>query len=255
MPQRPGADLRSPPAAELLTRPEQPVLQTSENFLLSRLPESALSALTPVLAETDLRQGAVLQEGGRPIEHVYFPLSGMVSLVAVTLAGESIETGIVGREGVVSGFLAAGGMPSFAQAIVQIEGRALRAPASAFRSLCDTHLALRTEVDRYQAFVLLQAQQNVACHALHSLEGRLCRWLLQSQELIESDRIALTQEFLSYMLGVRRPTVSVAAAELQKDGLIQYHRGTITVVDRDGLLRRSCQCFEVLHECIKSHRV
>jgi CRP-like cAMP-binding protein len=212
------------------------------------------SALAPVLIEIELRQGDVLQEAGRPIAHVYFPLEGMVSLVAVTLAGESIETGIVGREGVVSGFLAAGGMPSFAQAIVQIAGRGLRAPAAIFRGLCDTYPQLRTEVDRYQAFVLLQAQQNVACHALHSLEGRLCRWLLQSQELIESDKIALTQEFLSYMLGVRRPTVSVAAADLQKDGLIQYHRGTINILDRDGLLRRSCQCFEVLHEGIRAHR-
>ena len=228
--------------------------QTSKNFLLSRLPDAILAALMPVLGETELRQGAVLQEAGRAIEYVYFPLSGMVSLIAVTLAGESIETGIVGREGMVSGFLAAGGLPSFAQAIVQIDGRALRAPAPVFRALCDTHLPLRIEVDRYQAFVLLQAQQNVACHALHSLEGRLCRWLLQSQELIESNRITLTQEFLSYMLGVRRPTVSVAAAELQKDGLIEYHRGTITLLDRDGLLRRSCQCFEVLHECIKAHR-
>lgn len=230
------------------------MLRTSENFLLARLPPPVLGALMPVLAEMELRQSDVLQEAGRPIEHVYFPLAGMVSLVAVTLAGESIETGIVGREGVVSGFLAAGGMPSFAQAIVQIEGSALRAPAAIFRSLCDMHLALRTEVDRYQAFVLLQAQQNVACHALHSLEGRLCRWLLQSQELIESNQIALTQEFLSYMLGVRRPTVSVAAAELQKAGLIQYHRGTINIVDRDGLLRRSCQCFDVLHEGIKAQR-
>jgi CRP-like cAMP-binding protein len=184
----------------------------------------------------------VLQEAGRPIAHVYFPLAGMVSLAAVTLADESIETGIVGREGVVCGFLAAGGMASFAQAIVQIEGRALRAPAAYFRSLCYTHLALRAQVDRYKGFVLLHAQQNVACHALHSL-GRCC-----NRRNIESNRITLTQE------GVRRPTVSVAAGELQKDGLIEYHRGTITILDREGLLRRTCQCFGVLHECIKAHR-
>jgi CRP-like cAMP-binding protein len=138
---------------------------------------------------------------------------------------------------------------------VQIEGRALRVASTPFRAAYEAHPALRTEVHRYQGSVLLQAQQNAACHALHSLEGRLCRWLLQSQELIESDRIALTQEFLSSMLGVRRPTVSVAAAELQKDGLIQYHRGTITIVDRPGLLKRSCHCYDVLHEQIKAHRV
>ena len=224
------------------------------NFLIGRLPEAAAAALAPLLSEVELRQGTILQEAGRPIEQVYFPLKGMISLLAVTAAGESIETGIVGREGVLCGFLAASGLPSFAQAIVQIEGRALRIAAAAFRAICDAHPALRSEVDRYQVWVLLQAQQNVACHALHSLEGRLCRWLLQSQDLIESNRIALTQEFLSYMLGVRRPTVSVAAAELQKDGLIQYHRGTITVEDQAGLTQRSGQCFEVLHEGLKAYR-
>jgi len=193
------------------------VLSIAENFLLGRLPEPVRDALAPNLAETPLRQGVVLQEAGRAVEHVYFPVSGMVSLVTVTPAGESIEAGIIGREGAVCGGLAAGGLPSFAQAIVQIEGRALRVASAPFRAAYEAHPALRTEVHRYQGFVLLQAQQNAACHALHSLEGRLSRWLLQSQELIESDRIALTQEFLSYMLGVRRPTVSVAAAELQKE--------------------------------------
>ncbi len=229
-------------------------MSRSENFLLGRLPEPVFGELVPSLAETPLRQGAVLQEAGQPVEHVYFPLSGMVSLVAVTPSGESIETGIVGREGAVCGGLAAGGLPSFARAIVQIDGRALRIAAAPFRAAYEGHPALRTEVHRYQGFVLLQAQQNTACHALHSLEGRLCRWLLQSQELIESDRIDLTQEFLSFMLGVRRPTVSVAAGELQKDGLIHYHHGTIAIIDRAGLLRRSCQCYQVLHEQIKAHR-
>lgn len=147
-----------------------------------------------------------------------------------------------------------GDLKSFAQAIVQIEGRALRISAPQFRALCYDSPELRDSVQRYQAFILSQAQQNAACHALHSLEGRLCRWLLQSEDLIESNKIELTQEFLSYMLGVRRPTVSVAASELQKDGLIQYRRGTITVIDRPGLLKRSCQCYEVLREEIYAHR-
>ena len=227
---------------------------TTHNFILDRLPKPVLDNLAPSITPIELRQGAVLQEAGRAIEYVYFPTAGMVSLLAVTPAGESIETGIVGREGVVCGFLAAASLPSFAQAIVQIEGQASRIAAAPFRACCEAHPALRAEVERYQAFVLLQAQQNTACHALHSLEGRLCRWLLQSQDLIESDRVELTQEFLSYMLGVRRPTVSVTAGMLQKDGLIQYHRGTITILDRTGLMRRSCQCFGVLHEEMKTHR-
>jgi len=225
----------------------------SDNLILDGLPDSVMASLEAHLTPVELPQSLILQEAGRPVSQVYFPLSGMVSLLAVTPSGESIETGIVGREGLVGG-LAVGDLTSFAQAIVQIEGRALRIGAPQFRSLCQVNPELRDRVDRYQAFILSQAQQNAACHALHSLEGRLCRWLLQSQDLIESNQIALTQEFLSYMLGVRRPTVSVAASELQKDGLIQYRRGTITVVDRPGLLKRSCQCYEVLRDEIRAHR-
>src|SRR6185437_13660511 len=177
----------------------------TDNLILDGLPEWVRASLEPHLTAVELPQSLVLQEAGRTVSQVYFPLSGMVSLLAVTPSGESIETGIVGREGVVGG-LAVGDLSSFAQAIVQIEGRALRIGPAQFRALCQEHLVLRERVDRYQAFILTQAQQNAACHALHSLEGRLCRWLLQSEDLIESNQIALTQEFLSYMLGVRRPT-------------------------------------------------
>ena len=225
----------------------------TDNLILDGLPEGVRASLEPHLTAVELPQSLVLQEAGRTVSQVYFPLSGMVSLLAVTPSGESIETGIVGREGVIGG-LAVGDLSSFAQAIVQIEGRALRIGPAQFRALCQEHLVLRERVDRYQAFILTQAQQNAACHALHSLEGRLCRWLLQSEDLIESNQIALTQEFLSYMLGVRRPTVSVAASELQRDGLITYRRGTITVLERAGLLKRSCQCYEVLRDEIHAHR-
>jgi CRP-like cAMP-binding protein len=220
----------------------------SDNLILSRLPARVKASLEAHLTATDLPQSLILQEAGRPASQVYFPLSGMVSLLAVTPSGESIETGIVGREGVVGG-LAMGDLKSFAQAIVQIEGRALRINAPQFRALCYDSPELRDSVQRYQAFILSQAQQNAACHALHSLEGRLCRWLLQSEDLIESNKIELTQEFLSYMLGVGGSKGSV-----QKDGLIQYRRGTITVIDRPGLLKRSCQCYEVLREEIHAHR-
>lgn len=226
---------------------------STDNLILQSLSGPVRAALDQHLTPVDLPQSLILQEAGRPVSQVYFPLSGMVSLVAVTPSGESIETGIVGREGVVGG-LAVSDLTSFAQAVMQIEGHGLRIGAPQFRALCHEHLELRDAVDRYQAFILSQAQQNTACHALHSLEGRLCRWLLQSEDLIESNQIDLTQEFLSYMLGVRRPTVSVAASELQKDGLIQYRRGTINIVDRPGLLKRSCQCYEVLRDEIRAHR-
>ena len=188
--------------------------------------------------------------GAGTLELLVDPAPGRRRLVADLPIQAEPDFGMHGR----SLCLAVGDLSSFAQAIVQIEGRALRIGPAQFRALCQEHLVLRERVDRYQAFILTQAQQNAACHALHSLEGRLCRWLLQSEDLIESNQITLTQEFLSYMLGVRRPTVSVAASELQRDGLITYRRGTITVLDRAGLLKRSCQCYEVLRDEIHAHR-
>jgi CRP-like cAMP-binding protein len=192
---------------------------STDNLILKSLPAGVRTILEQQLTPVDMPQSLILQEAGRPVSQVYFPLAGMVSLVTVTPSGESIEAGIVGREGVVGG-LAVGGLTSFAQAIVQIEGRGLRIGAPQFRALCHEHSELRDAVDRYQAFILSQAQQNAACHALHSLEGRLCRWLLQSEDLIESSQIALTQEFLSYMLGVRRPTVSARHDQCHRPGLI-----------------------------------
>ena len=219
----------------------------TDNLILDGLPEGVRASLEPHLTAVELPQSLVLQEAGRTVSQVYFPLSGMVSLLAVTPSGESIETGIVGREGVVGG-LAVGDLSSFAQAIVQIEGRALRIGPAQFRALCQEHLVLRERVDRYQAFILSQAQQNAACHALHSLEGRLCRWLLQSEDLIESKQIDLTQEFLSEMLGVRRTSITDVASRLQAAGVISYSRGVIRIIDLPALQRLSCECFDTLRE-------
>jgi CRP-like cAMP-binding protein len=182
---------------------------------------------------------------GGPVENVYFPLSGMISLLAIMQSGEAIETGIVGADGIVGGDAAINGH-TFGQSTVQLSGAALTMPKAKFIDAYLAHPHLRNLVDRYQAILLMQAQQNAACHALHSVRSRLCRWLLQSQDMIGRDTFHLTQEFLSHMLGVRRTTVSIDAHALQEAGLIRYRRGHVTVLNRNGLEDCACECYSVI---------
>jgi CRP-like cAMP-binding protein len=177
-------------------------------------------------------------------------MSGMVSLLAVMRTGEQIETGIIGREGVVGASIGSDGSQSAGQATVQIEGSAWQVQASKFLELYKASESFRTPMNRFQNVILVQAQQSAACHALHDVEARLCRWLLQSQDTTESDIVPLTQEFLSHMLGVQRTSVSLCAHTLQKAGLIRYARGQITILDRSGLKESACECYEVVREQI-----
>jgi CRP-like cAMP-binding protein len=194
-----------------------------------------------------MRSNAVLHESGAAIEYVYFPLSGMVSLLAVMQTGEAIETGIVGADGLVGGSAPINGH-LYGQATVQMEGPALKVPKAKFVDAYHAHPHLRSLVDRYQAILLMQAQQNAACHALHSVRSRLCRWMLQSADMIGSNTFSLTQEFLSHMLGVRRNTISVEAHSLAQAGLIRYTRGHITILNRDDLEECACECYAVIRE-------
>jgi len=188
----------------------------------------------------------VVHEVGAPIGHICLPLSGMISLLAVMQSGEAIETGIVGADGLFGGGALTNGH-FFGQAVVQIDGVALKMPKAEFVHACHMHPRLRSLVDRYQSLLMVHAQQNAACHALHHVRGRLCRWMLQSQDMIGSPTFTLTQEFISHMLGVRRNTVSVEAHALQKAGLIRYSRGNITILDREGLEECACECYSVIH--------
>jgi Crp-like helix-turn-helix domain len=169
----------------------------------------------------------------------------MISLLAIMQSGEAIETGIIGAEGLLGGDAPINGH-LFAHATVQLDGAALTMPKAQFVDAYHAHPHMRDLVNRYQAILLMQARQNAACHALHSVRGRLCRWLLQSQDMIGSATFTLTQEFLSHMLGVRRNTVSVEAHALQEAGLIRYTRGHINIVNRDGLEDCACECYSVI---------
>ena len=221
------------------------------NRLLMQLGTDDLSALRSDLKMFSMARGAVLHPAMGVIDHVYFPLSGMVSLLAVMKTGEQIETAIVGRQGVVGASIGSFGPYSFSQATVQIPGTAWQIRSGCFLQLFNASARFRQIINGFQFVILLQAQQSAACHAVYSVEARLCRWLLQSQDVISSDEVQLTQEFLSHMLGVQRGAVSLCAANLQQRRLIEYSRGNIKILDRGGLEKSACECYEVIREHVQ----
>jgi CRP-like cAMP-binding protein len=218
------------------------------NRFLATLPPHDFSLLAPHLRTIPLERGAMLHDVGEGIEHVYFPHSGMISLVAVMQNGATVETATIGRAGVIGASAGLGARSTIAQAIVQLPGTAARISASQFQAAAAQSQALRDLIVRYNDVLLAQVQQSVACNALHGLEARLCRWLLQTHDCIDGTVILLTQEVLGQMLGVRRTTVTIAARLLQRAGLIRYRRGHIQVLDRAALEDISCECYAVIQQ-------
>jgi CRP-like cAMP-binding protein len=216
------------------------------NLLLRRLGASDIAVLEPGAKIMTMTRGLELHHARGAIDHVFFPLSGMISILAVMKTGEQIETAIVGREGAVGGTIGVFGAHSFGQAIVQVQGEAWRVPRASFLKLYNASEAFRRIMNDSLVNIFAQTQQSAACHALHTVEERLCRWLLQSRDLLGSDTIELTQEFLSHILGVQRTAVTLNANALQKRGLIHYSRGVIRIVDVTGLRAASCECYEAV---------
>jgi CRP-like cAMP-binding protein len=222
----------------------------AENGILQNLSAKTLALIEPHLHKIKLAQGFVLQETGEPVTNVYFPLSGMVSMLAVLKSGAAIEAGIIGREGYVGGYLGPRGWRPFGHAVMQMAGEVLRLNVRHFKKAYDASDELRILTNGYQSAVHFQAQQTAACQALHQVEPRMCRWLLQAQDAVGSDTLNLTQEFLSHMLGVRRTSVSGSANKLQEEGLISYKRGIIQILDRKGLEKSACECYAAVRSAI-----
>ena len=216
------------------------------NRFLATLPPHDFALLAPHLRTVTLERGAMLHDAAEEIERVYFPHNGMVSLVAVMQSGATIETATIGRAGVIGASAGLGAKHSVGRAIVQLPGTAAWLSASQFHAAANGSQAIRDLIVRYNNLLLAQVQQSVACHALHTMEARLCRWLLQTRDCIDGDAILLTQEFLGQMLGVRRTTVTIAARLLLSAGLIRYRRGLIQIVDRPKLEKLSCECYAVI---------
>jgi CRP-like cAMP-binding protein len=218
------------------------------NRVLAALPRKAsrrfLAALTPV----DLAFGQVLYEPGAKSRHMYFPADSMVSLLAVTERGGGLEVGLVGRESMVGVALALGVSKSPVRAIVQGAGSALRISAAHFGRELAHSRPLRRQVDRCAYLAMATAMQVAVCNKAHVLEARLARWLLMTQDRVAADKFRFTQQFIALMLGVRRAGVNGAAGALQRRKLIRYSRGTMQILDREGLLAVSCTCYQVIRK-------
>jgi CRP-like cAMP-binding protein len=221
-------------------------LTSAPNRLLSALAQADFALLSPHLREAHFQQGAMLQEAGDLIEQIYFPRTGMISLLAVMRNGDGVECATIGREGAVGAMSGLGSRRSMSRAVMQIEGDSSQISPSNFRAAIESSGAIRDLVVRYNDVQLALVHQTAGCNALHDVEQRLCRWLLQTHDRCGSDAIPLTQKFLSEMLGVQRTHVTAIAQSLQSAGLIEYRRGRIDIIDRKALERKSCECYETV---------
>ena len=214
-----------------------------QNRLLAALAPTDYALLVPHLRTAHFAQGTILQEQGSTVTRVYFPLNGMVSLVSVMEDGQAVETAVVGREGALGAFVGLGPWHAFTRAMVQIPAITAVIAASDFRAAVSQSERIREFILTYKEALLGQVQQTAACNALHPLEGRLARWLLQALDRTDERELPLTQDSIARMLGVRRTTVTLLASRLQERGLIRNRRGHIVVLDRAGLEDVACECY------------
>jgi CRP-like cAMP-binding protein len=227
---------------------ERPEAGLSDNRILAALPRETFALLEPDLKQVSLPLGAVCFEPGDIVDQVYFPTSGMISLLVATGDGTMVETTMIGREGAVGLQRGIGDRRSFTRAIVQIPGKFATIPAARLSQVAGGSSALRELIFRYTETLWAEAQQMVACNAVHDGSARLCRWLLLSADRTGGDQLPLTQEVLAEMLGVRRTTVTLLAQDLQKQGILKYSRGKITLLDREALEARACECYQVIRD-------
>jgi CRP-like cAMP-binding protein len=219
------------------------VSASSPNRLLASLAEADLALLMPHLKPLVLKQEAILLRAGDPVEQVYFPHSGIISLVVELSDGMAIEAAMIGRDSMLGATSAMDGQVSLNTAIIQLPGTCETLEVTRFREAAAQSLPLRTILLRHEQVLFAQAQQSAACNASHHVDARLSRWLLRARDLSGSDTMALTQEFLAEMLGVQRSSVSPVAGALQQAGLIRYTRGHIEILDVAGLQNASCECY------------
>jgi CRP-like cAMP-binding protein len=225
------------------------------NRLLAALPAKEYQRLLPNLEEVALDFNTDIYKLGETISHVYFPNSGIISLLAAVDASSTLEVGLVGSEGMAGLPLFMGVKSSPVRAIVQGNGIAMRMKATDFVKECKNGGALSSLMLRFAHSMLVQISQSAVCYRFHRIEQRLARWLLMTGDRMESNEYQITQEFLSHMLGVRREAVNKAAGLLQKKDLISFSRRNIVIIDRPGLEAAACKCYFIIREEEKSVRV
>ena len=217
-----------------------------QNHLLAALPDAEAQRWLPLLESVDLPLGQVLYESGTTLTHVYFPTTAIISLLYVMENGASAEIAVVGNEGIVGISLFMGGESTSSRAVVQSAGVGFRLKAQMMKEEFDRAGPVLHLLLRYTQALITQMSQTAVCNRHHSLDQQLCRWLLLSLDRLEGNQLVMTQELIANMLGVRREGVTEGALKLQRSGLIRYARGHITVLDRPGLERRSCECYSVV---------
>ena len=217
-----------------------------QNQLLAALPDETYARLLPYLEPVPMPLGEVVYESGIEMRHVFFPTTAIVSLLYVMEDGASAEIAIVGHEGVVGISLFMGGESTPSRAVVQSAGEAYRLPGRIMKAEFERGGPLQHLLLRHTQALLTQMAQTAVCNRHHTLDQQFCRWLLLSIDRLQSDELVMTQELIANMLGVRREGVTEAAGNVQKAGLIKYHRGHITVIDRPGLEARVCECYAVV---------
>jgi len=220
----------------------------SPNRLLAATSAEVFEALKPHLSLRECRGGDVLGEPGQIVTKVYFPHSGIISLVVDLSVGDVIETAMLGHDGALHAASALDGKVSLNRAIVQLAGFASVIAVEHLVDVADRYRDFRALLIRHEQVLFAQAQQSAACNASHLIEARLCRWLLRTRDLAGGDELAVTQEFLAQMLGVRRSSLSVTANTLQKAGFISYKRGHVRLLDVDGLKDAACECYGTVRE-------
>lgn len=216
------------------------------NKLLAAIPDSEFDLLAPHLERVELRLKDVFQEPGQSITHLHFPRHGVISAVKEFLDGDIIEVATIGNEGVAGNSVVLDVHVCGNRVLVQVPGEALRIQTSALLSVLDRCPRLRRILLRYSQALFHQVAQTAACNRAHTVDERCARWLLMTHDRVLGNTFLLTQEFLAQMLGVHRPTVSLAARMLQKAGIITYVRGQVTILDRKALEEASCECYQLI---------
>jgi CRP-like cAMP-binding protein len=217
------------------------------NRLLASFPAPILSLLAPHLQPFQLRLGENVQKAADVVNTVYFPLSGLISLVVLTDAGHAVESGLVGREGAVNAWEAVYNLPAFGETMVQGAGSAMVPSATHLRTVALPNFDVLAAINRTQAALMVQARQCAACNATHGLEARLARWLLQTRDRLETNTLPLTQELLAITLGVQRTSVSTTVRNSCELQLIEQGRGRVEIIDPDGLKSAACDCYDIVN--------
>jgi CRP-like cAMP-binding protein len=232
-------------------------VNTSSNWLRNRLllalPARNLKRLMPELENISCQRAQVLMDADSALDHVFFPDSGVVSVVAVYANGSVIEMATIGREGCSGVQAILGAKRSSVQLLVQIPGSAAKMSRVAFMQAMQSMPSFRSVMNAYVQAFLEQVMVSVACNGAHSLKQRLARWLLMMRDRSDGDMLPITQDLLAEMLGVQRPSISNAAEELERAGLIERGRRQVTILDRQGLTKASCECYQLVRSRLAFH--